>query len=191
MTFGAPVVFRDADRRSRLVIRVHPISQSRDQHDLVIDPRGIGVIRVPQRTRRSITQQLHRCARIIAEFSALGIVMDGEDVQKMPSVELDLIQQPRQIVGAPVVGTIGQEAPSVLTAILLIVAAIEVPAPAPLFRPYDLCVGIGGSNLDSIVRWTSQCTANAARDEQFVELAARSGCKALFLGLESISQESL
>src|SRR5437773_5314985 len=39
--------------------------------------------------------------------------------------------------------------------------------------------------------WTSQCTANAARDEQFVELAARSGCKALFLGLESISQESL
>jgi len=39
--------------------------------------------------------------------------------------------------------------------------------------------------------WTSQCTANAARDEEFVELAARSGCKALFLGLESISQESL
>ncbi|OLE86541.1 MAG: B12-binding domain-containing radical SAM protein, partial [Acidobacteria bacterium 13_1_20CM_2_55_15] len=39
--------------------------------------------------------------------------------------------------------------------------------------------------------WTSQCTANAARDEQLVELAARSGCKALFLGLESISQESL
>ncbi len=36
--------------------------------------------------------------------------------------------------------------------------------------------------------WTSQCTANAARDEQLVELAARSGCKALFLGLESISQ---
>ena len=39
--------------------------------------------------------------------------------------------------------------------------------------------------------WTSQCTANAARDEEFIELAARSGCKALFLGLESISQESL
>jgi radical SAM superfamily enzyme YgiQ (UPF0313 family) len=39
--------------------------------------------------------------------------------------------------------------------------------------------------------WTSQCTANAARDEELVELAARSGCKALFLGLESISQESL
>jgi radical SAM superfamily enzyme YgiQ (UPF0313 family) len=39
--------------------------------------------------------------------------------------------------------------------------------------------------------WTSQCTANAARDEEFIELAARSGCKALFLGFESISQESL
>jgi radical SAM superfamily enzyme YgiQ (UPF0313 family) len=39
--------------------------------------------------------------------------------------------------------------------------------------------------------WTSQCTANAARDEEFVALAAGSGCKALFLGLESISQESL
>ena len=39
--------------------------------------------------------------------------------------------------------------------------------------------------------WTSQCTANTARDEEFVELAASSGCKALFLGMESISQESL
>jgi radical SAM superfamily enzyme YgiQ (UPF0313 family) len=39
--------------------------------------------------------------------------------------------------------------------------------------------------------WTSQCTANAARDEEFVALAARSGCKALFMGFESISQESL
>jgi radical SAM superfamily enzyme YgiQ (UPF0313 family) len=39
--------------------------------------------------------------------------------------------------------------------------------------------------------WTSQCTANAARDEEFIALAAQSGCKALFLGFESISQESL
>jgi radical SAM superfamily enzyme YgiQ (UPF0313 family) len=39
--------------------------------------------------------------------------------------------------------------------------------------------------------WTSQCTLSAAQDEEFIELAARSGCKALFLGLESISQESL
>ena len=92
MTFGAPVVFRYTDRRSRLVIRVHPISQSRDQHDFVIDPGRIGVIRVPQRTSRSIPQQLHRCTRIIAEFPALRIVMYGEDIQQMPPVELDLIQ---------------------------------------------------------------------------------------------------
>jgi radical SAM superfamily enzyme YgiQ (UPF0313 family) len=39
--------------------------------------------------------------------------------------------------------------------------------------------------------WTSQCTASAVRDEELVALAARSGCRALFLGLESISQESL
>ena len=39
--------------------------------------------------------------------------------------------------------------------------------------------------------WTSQCTADAAFDDEFMELAARSGCKALFLGLETISQSSL
>jgi radical SAM superfamily enzyme YgiQ (UPF0313 family) len=39
--------------------------------------------------------------------------------------------------------------------------------------------------------WTSQCTANAASDEELIALAARSGCKALFLGFESISQASL
>lgn len=39
--------------------------------------------------------------------------------------------------------------------------------------------------------WTSQCTARAADDDEFLALAARSGCKALFLGLESISQGSL
>jgi len=39
--------------------------------------------------------------------------------------------------------------------------------------------------------WTSQCTATAAKDEEFQRLAASSGCKALFMGFESISQESL
>ena len=39
--------------------------------------------------------------------------------------------------------------------------------------------------------WTSQCTATAAKDEEFQRLAAASGCKALFMGFESISQESL
>src|SRR5262249_60999348 len=38
---------------------------------------------------------------------------------------------------------------------------------------------------------TRQCTATAAKDEEFQRLAAASGCKALFLGFESISQDSL
>ncbi len=39
--------------------------------------------------------------------------------------------------------------------------------------------------------WTSQATSDVAFDDEFLELAARSGCKALFLGLETISQQSL
>jgi radical SAM superfamily enzyme YgiQ (UPF0313 family) len=39
--------------------------------------------------------------------------------------------------------------------------------------------------------WTSQCTADLAFDDEFMSLAASSGCKALFLGLETISQASL
>jgi len=39
--------------------------------------------------------------------------------------------------------------------------------------------------------WTSQATIDVAFDDEFLELAARSGCTALFLGLESISQQSL
>lgn len=39
--------------------------------------------------------------------------------------------------------------------------------------------------------WTSQATADVALDDEFMELAAQSGCKALFLGLETISQQSL
>ena len=39
--------------------------------------------------------------------------------------------------------------------------------------------------------WSSQASIAAARDPEFLELAARSGCKQLFIGLESISQASL
>ncbi|MBT9582653.1 B12-binding domain-containing radical SAM protein [bacterium] len=39
--------------------------------------------------------------------------------------------------------------------------------------------------------WTSQTTLNSLRDSEFLELAAASGCKALFVGLESINQASL
>lgn len=39
--------------------------------------------------------------------------------------------------------------------------------------------------------WSSQASLHAGRDEEFLEAAARSGCKQLFLGLESISQQSM
>ncbi|MDP4089320.1 MAG: radical SAM protein [Bacillota bacterium] len=39
--------------------------------------------------------------------------------------------------------------------------------------------------------WSSQASIKAGRDDEFLELAAKSGCKQLFLGLESISQNSL
>ena len=39
--------------------------------------------------------------------------------------------------------------------------------------------------------WSSQASIHAGQDEEFLELAAKSGCKQLFLGLESISQASL
>jgi radical SAM superfamily enzyme YgiQ (UPF0313 family) len=39
--------------------------------------------------------------------------------------------------------------------------------------------------------WTAQTTINVAEDEELLRLAADSGCKAFFLGLESFSQASL
>jgi radical SAM superfamily enzyme YgiQ (UPF0313 family) len=39
--------------------------------------------------------------------------------------------------------------------------------------------------------WSSQASIHAGQDDEFLELAARSGCKQLFLGLESISQSSM
>ena len=39
--------------------------------------------------------------------------------------------------------------------------------------------------------WSSQASIHAARDDEFLEAAARSGCKQLFLGLESVSQPSM
>jgi radical SAM superfamily enzyme YgiQ (UPF0313 family) len=39
--------------------------------------------------------------------------------------------------------------------------------------------------------WSSQASIHAGRDDEFLETAAQSGCKQLFLGLESISQQSM
>ena len=39
--------------------------------------------------------------------------------------------------------------------------------------------------------WSSQATVHAAQDDELLDAAARSGCKQLFLGLESVSQSSM
>jgi radical SAM superfamily enzyme YgiQ (UPF0313 family) len=39
--------------------------------------------------------------------------------------------------------------------------------------------------------WSSQASIHAARDDEFLELAAQSGCKQLFIGFESVSQASM
>jgi radical SAM superfamily enzyme YgiQ (UPF0313 family) len=39
--------------------------------------------------------------------------------------------------------------------------------------------------------WSSQASVHAAADDEFLELAALSGCKQLFIGLESVSQASM
>ena len=39
--------------------------------------------------------------------------------------------------------------------------------------------------------WSSQASIHAGQDDEFLDLAAQSGCKQLFLGLESISQASM
>lgn len=39
--------------------------------------------------------------------------------------------------------------------------------------------------------WSSQASIHCARNDEFLELAAKSGCKQLFVGLESVSQASL
>ncbi|MGH7821928.1 MAG: B12-binding domain-containing radical SAM protein, partial [Candidatus Binatia bacterium] len=41
------------------------------------------------------------------------------------------------------------------------------------------------------VKWASQSTINIARDAELLDLAARSGCVSLSIGLESINEESL
>ena len=41
------------------------------------------------------------------------------------------------------------------------------------------------------IRWGSQCSISAAKDEELLRLARESGCKALAIGLESVSESSL
>jgi radical SAM superfamily enzyme YgiQ (UPF0313 family) len=41
------------------------------------------------------------------------------------------------------------------------------------------------------IRWVSQASINAAHDEEFLDLIARSGCEALLIGFESLDKQTL
>ncbi|MGB9004169.1 MAG: radical SAM protein [Candidatus Aminicenantales bacterium] len=41
------------------------------------------------------------------------------------------------------------------------------------------------------IRWASQCTLTIAKDDELLNLAQKSGCRILFLGIESLSEENL
>ena len=41
------------------------------------------------------------------------------------------------------------------------------------------------------IRWVSQASINAAHDEEFLELIARSGCQGLLIGFESLNERTL
>ena len=41
------------------------------------------------------------------------------------------------------------------------------------------------------MEWASQMTINIARNEELLDLAAKSGCRSLSIGLESVSQDNL
>src|SRR6185369_14545955 len=41
------------------------------------------------------------------------------------------------------------------------------------------------------LKWASQCTINIARDPELLDLAARSGCVSLSIGLERVNEDSL
>src|SRR5439155_3427434 len=84
-------------------------------------------------------------------FSTLRVVVHGEHVQEMPAVSLQLTQQPWKIIRAPMIGAIRQKTPTMLAAVLLIVAAVEVATPAPLFGPHNLCVGIRRPDLRGVI----------------------------------------
>jgi radical SAM superfamily enzyme YgiQ (UPF0313 family) len=60
----------------------------------------------------------------------------------------------------------------------------------PIARPED-AKALFRAMIPLKMKWASQSTINIARDPELLDLAARSGCVSLSIGLESISDESL
>jgi radical SAM superfamily enzyme YgiQ (UPF0313 family) len=60
----------------------------------------------------------------------------------------------------------------------------------PIARP-DAAKELFRAMIPLQLKWASQCTINIARDPELLDLAARSGCVSLSIGLESINEDSL
>src|SRR5206468_9016726 len=82
---------------------------------------------------------------------SLRIVVNGEDIeQALPrggAALANLREQPGQVVSAAMIVAVREDTPAVQAAVLLVVPAVEVPAPAPLFRPDDERRGIDRFDL--------------------------------------------
>lgn len=60
----------------------------------------------------------------------------------------------------------------------------------PIARP-DAAKELFEAMIPLKLKWASQSTINIARDPELLDLAARSGCVSLSIGLESVNQDSL
>src|SRR4051794_5401859 len=94
-----------------------PALKARDELYRIVDPGFIDIVGVPEGTGRAVAPLLHGRGGVVTELTSLGVVMDGEDV-KQPCAPgrlllAELIEKPGQIVGAAVLGPVGQAAPAV------------------------------------------------------------------------------
>ena len=154
MPFRAPVVLGDGDLCAG-VVSVHPGTKPRDELNAVVNPALVRVVRVPERARRAVAPELHRLRGVVAELAALRVVVDAEDIQQSLArrhvLLMQLVEEPRQIVHAAVAGAVWKITPTVETTELLVEAAEEVAAPAPLFRADDRRRRVNGLDLRGVV----------------------------------------
>src|SRR5205823_14091884 len=99
------------------------------------------VVRIPERSRRSIAQLLNGCDEASCRLTALGEVVHGQRIEQTCSALLfrlaDAAENVRDVVRAAVSSLVGRAREIVVRAYLLIEAAVEVSDPSPFFRTGD------------------------------------------------------
>src|SRR5439155_25674070 len=92
---------------------------------------------------------------VIPELADLRVVVDAEYIQQpLPGgglVPAQLVEEPRQVLLAAVLLPVGEVAPAVLAAVLLVAAAVEIAAPAPLLGADHHGRGIDRLDLARVV----------------------------------------